>query len=140
MKKLFLFLITSISLSVVSCSSDDNSKNDPKPTGYPEQVNNVDFSNKQPGDTAILKGKSFDESKAGEYTINFTKKLPSKKTNAEKGTRALQPGESDTPTPAYIFKVTPTEVHFEIPKDAGNGRVDFIYKNYTAPIGTYQVK
>ncbi|AJH15716.1 hypothetical protein MPR_2550 [Myroides profundi] len=127
-------------MSVVSCSSDDNSKNDPKPTGYPEQINNVDFSNKQPGDTAILKGKGFDESKAGEYTINFTKKLPSKKTNAEKGTRALQPGESDTPIPAYIFKVTPTEVHFEIPKDAGNGRVDFIYKNYTTPIGTYQVK
>ncbi|MFM9403711.1 hypothetical protein ACKLNQ_17545 [Myroides odoratimimus] len=140
MKKLFLFLITSISLSVVSCSSDDNSKNNPKPTGYPEQVNNVDFSNKQPGDTAILKGKGFDESKAGEYTINFTKKLPGTKTNAEKGTRALQPGASDTPTPAYIFKVTPTEVYFEIPKDAGNGRVDFIYKNYTTPIGNYQVK
>ncbi|MEK6494012.1 hypothetical protein [Myroides odoratimimus] len=140
MKKLFLFLITSISLSVVSCSSDDNSKNDPKPTGYPEQLNNVDFSNKLPGGTAILTGKGFDESKTGEYTINFTKKLPSKKTNAEKGTRALQPGASDTPTPAYIFKVTPTEVHFEIPKDAGSGRVDFIYKDYTTPIGTYQVK
>lgn len=140
MKKLFLFLITSISLSIVSCSSDDNSKNDPKPTGYPEQLKNVDFSNKQPGDTAILTGKGFDENKAGEYTINFTKKLPSTKTNAEKGTRALQPGASDTPTPAYIFKVTPTEVHFEIPKDAGNGRVDFIYKNYITPIGTYQVK
>lgn len=137
MKKLILLFLATTTLGVVSCSSDDTIK-DIKPEGYPEQINTINFEGKKVGDTMILTGKGFSDTKSNEYKITFAKASTSKTSNAIIAPRAPKPEESNERVEAYIFKVTPTEVHFEIPKEAGNGDVIFDYKKYKTPIGNYQ--
>ncbi|MDM1378016.1 hypothetical protein [Myroides marinus] len=140
MKKLILLFLATATFSVVSCSSDDGGSKDIKPEGYPETLNQVDFNAQAPGTRMLLTGKGFDEAKSSEYKITFVKALPTKSSNAVIAPRAPKPEESNENIEAYIFKVTPTEVHFEVPKEVGNGTVNFEYKKYKTPIGNYQKK
>lgn len=135
MKKLILLFLAATTLS---CSSDDGGTKNTKPEGYPEEVNNVNFTGKKVGDEIVLTGKGFDENKLGEYKITFVKKLPEKKTATTIATRAPKPEESNETVEAFILKVEPTKILFTIPADAGNGGVKFTYKRYDTPIGNYQ--
>jgi len=138
MKKLILLFLASAIFSVVSCSSDDGGSKDIKPKGYPETFNHITFNGQAPGTRMVLAGKGFDKTKSPEYKITFIKALPTKSSNAVIAPRAPKPKESDENVEAYIFRVTPTEVHFEVPKEIGNGTVYFEYKKYKTPIGLYQ--
>lgn len=138
MKKLILLFIATATLSVVSCSSDDSGTKDIVPEGFPKTLNHVDFKGKVPGDRIVLTGEGFDENNSSQYKISFIKALPTKPSNITIAPRAPKPEESDGNVDAYIFKVTPTEVHFEIPKEAGSGSVVFEYKKYKKPFGYFE--